>query len=146
MRKDLIVVDRTDTLLPVQIAAAGDRAARRFVEFFTANIRNANTRQSYARAVSDFFRWCERGGLDRIEAVEPVHVAGYIEQIGTVRSAPTVKQHLAAVRMLFDWLVVGQRADQSGLNRSRAQPYRQARQDPCVVAGGGPRAFRKHPN
>jgi site-specific recombinase XerD len=47
-------------------------------------------------------------GLDRLDTVEPVHVAGYVEQLGTIRSAPTVKQHLAAVRMLFDWLVVGQ--------------------------------------
>jgi site-specific recombinase XerD len=60
------------------------------------------------RAVADFFRWCERMGLDRLDAVEPVHVAAYVEQLGTLRSAPTVKQHLAAVRMLFDWLVVGQ--------------------------------------
>jgi site-specific recombinase XerD len=108
MRKDLIVVDETDAFLPVQIVAAGDHAARRFVEFFTANIRNANTRQSYARAVADFFRWCDRMGLHELGAVEPVHVAGYIEQLGTICSAPTVKQHLAAVRMLFDWLVVGQ--------------------------------------
>jgi site-specific recombinase XerD len=108
MRKDLVVVDGTDTLLPVQIVSAGDRAARRFVEFFTANIRNANTRQSYARAVADFFHWCERMGLHELGAVEPVHVAGYIEQLCSFRSAPTVKQHLAAVRMLFDWLVVGQ--------------------------------------
>jgi integrase/recombinase XerD len=108
MRKDLINVDRAETLLPEQIASAGDRAARRFVEFFTANIRNANTRASYARAVADFFDWCGRMGLHELGGVEPVHVAGYIEQLGTIRSAPTVKQHLAAVRMLFDWLVVGQ--------------------------------------
>ena len=40
--------------------------------------------------------------------MEPVHVAAYIEQLGKTRSAPSVKQHLAAIRMLFDWLVVGQ--------------------------------------
>jgi site-specific recombinase XerD len=108
MGKDLIVVDGTDTLLPVQVRTAGKKAARRFLEFFTANIRNPNTRQAYVRAVSDFFHWCERMGLDRLDAVEPVHVAAYVEQLGTLRSAPTVKQHLAAVRMLFDWLVVGQ--------------------------------------
>jgi integrase/recombinase XerD len=39
--------------------------------------------------------------------LEPVHVAAYIEQLGTPHAAPSVKQHLAAVRMLFDWLVVG---------------------------------------
>jgi site-specific recombinase XerD len=108
MRNLPLAVDGTGALLPVQIAAAGRKATRRFLEFFTANIRNANTRASYARAVADFFRWCERMGLHELGAVEPVHVAGYIEQLGTVRSAPTVKQHLAAVRMLFDWLVVGQ--------------------------------------
>jgi site-specific recombinase XerD len=58
--------------------------------------------------VSDFFRWCEEIGLSRLDAVRPVHVAGYVEQLGRIRSAPSVKQHLAAVRMLFDWLVVGQ--------------------------------------
>lgn len=35
-------------------------------------------------------------------------VAAYIEQLGQSQSKPTVKQHLAAIRMLFDWLVVGQ--------------------------------------
>jgi integrase/recombinase XerD len=40
--------------------------------------------------------------------VQPVHVAGYIEQLQGSRSAPTVKQHLACIRMLFDWLVTGQ--------------------------------------
>ena len=44
----------------------------------------------------------------RIEDVQPVHVAGYIEQLQATRKAPTVKQHLACIRMLFDWLVTGQ--------------------------------------
>ena len=37
-----------------------------------------------------------------------MHVAAYIEGLGKVRKAPTVKQHLACIRMLFDWLVTGQ--------------------------------------
>ena len=74
-------------------------------EFFTANIRNRNTRQAYARAVVSFFRWCEHQGLT-LEHINPVVVAAYIEQ--HPGSAPTVKQHLAAIRMLFDWLVIGQ--------------------------------------
>src|SRR3984893_8917678 len=108
MGEDLIVAGGTGALLPVQVRAAGKKATRRFLEFFTANIRNANTRASYVRAVADFFWWCERMGLDHLDTVEPVHVAAYVEQLGTIRSAPTVKQHVAAVRMLFDWLVVGQ--------------------------------------
>jgi integrase/recombinase XerD len=108
MGTELLIVDGSDTLLPVQIAAAGDQAARRFIEFFTANIRNPNTRTAYLRAVSDFFGWTEGVGLHQLDTLEPVHVAAYVEQLGKTHSAPSVKQHLAAVRMLFDWLVVGQ--------------------------------------
>ena len=39
--------------LPALIAGAGDRAALRFLEFFTVNIRNRNTRAAYARAAAD---------------------------------------------------------------------------------------------
>jgi len=103
-----LVITGSQSLIPVQVAAAGEQAAIRFIEFFTANIRNPNTRAAYARAVSDFFHWCEARGLHRLNAVRPVHVAGYIEELGKTRAAPSVKQHLAAVRMLYDWLVVGQ--------------------------------------
>ena len=55
---------------------------------------------------SQFFAWCERHRVWTLDAVNPIVVATYIENHeGT---APTVKQHLAAIRMLFDWLVVGQ--------------------------------------
>jgi integrase len=37
-----------------------------------------------------------------------MHVAAYIEMLQARLAAPSVKQHLAAIRMLFDWLVVGQ--------------------------------------
>jgi site-specific recombinase XerD len=103
-----LLVPETGALIPLQVAAAGETAARRFIEFFTANIRNRNTRAAYARAVAGFFRWCEGRGLCELARLEPVHVAAYVEELGTSHAAPSVKQHLAAVRMLFDWLVVGQ--------------------------------------
>lgn len=93
--------------LPPTIAAAGSQASRRFIEFFTANIRNRNTRFAYGRAVRDFFAWCEDHDIT-LEQIEPIRVATYIEQLQGARSAPTVKQHLAAIRMLFDYLVLGQ--------------------------------------
>jgi site-specific recombinase XerD len=46
-----------------------------------------------------------------LEYVKPVHVAGYIESLREGFAKPTIKQHLAAIRMLFDWLVVGQIMD-----------------------------------
>lgn len=91
--------------LPAVITRAGENASRRFVEFFTANIRNRNTRMAYARAVTEFLDWCEERGLG-LGDIQPVVVAAYIEQ--HPGSKPTVKQHLAAVRMLFDYLVTGQ--------------------------------------
>jgi site-specific recombinase XerD len=103
-----LVITGANAPIPAAVAALGESAARRFIEFFTANIRNRNTRVAYAKAVSDFFRWCEAVGLHELGSLEPVHVAAYVEQLGKTHSAPSVKQHLAAVRMLFDWLVVGQ--------------------------------------
>src|SRR4051812_15816923 len=90
-------------LVPTLIADAGDGAARRFVEFFTANIPNPNTRAAYARAVAQFLRWAEERGLT-LRTIEPVAVAAYIEGLKARLAPPSVKQHLAAIRMLFDWL------------------------------------------
>jgi site-specific recombinase XerD len=93
--------------VPAVIAAAGDKTAWRFVEFFTANIRNKNTRAAYARAIAAFCDWCEERGYDFLR-VSPVAIAGHVEQLladGLAR--PTVKQHLAAIRMLFDYMVTG---------------------------------------
>lgn len=94
-------------VIPAIIADEGHRASRRFLEFFTANIRNPNTRLSYMRAISPFLAWCEGRGLE-LRQVEPVAVAAYIERLTQERAPQTVKQHLAAIRMLFDWLVTGQ--------------------------------------
>lgn len=95
-------------LLPALVADAGQQAARRFLEFFVATIRNANTREAYYRACCRFFAWCERHQLGDLASIEPIHVAAYIEALGRDFEKPTVKQHLAAIRMLFDWLVTGQ--------------------------------------
>jgi site-specific recombinase XerD len=92
---------------PVLGAAAGDRAAYRFLEFFTAQIRNLHTRRAYVRAVGEFCVWLEAYGVPSIAAVGSIHVAAYVEELGHRHSAPTVKQQLAAIRMMFDWLATG---------------------------------------
>lgn len=101
-----VLIEAGGLVLPAQIAAAGEHASRRFLEFFTANIRNPNTRAAYFRAVAQFLGWCEDRGIYSLEKIEPMIVAAYVES--HKGSKPTVKQHLAAIRMLFDWLVVGQ--------------------------------------
>ena len=92
--------------VPAIVTRAGENATWRFVEFFTANIRNRNTRAAYAQAVAQFVRWCEAHGIRELERIKPVVIAAYIEK--HPGAPPTVKQHLAAIRMLFDWLVTGQ--------------------------------------
>jgi integrase/recombinase XerC len=95
-------------VLPALIMTGGERTRVRFLEFFAVTIRNPNTRRAYVRATGEFLGWCTGRGVASIGAVQPLHVAGYVEELGRVRSAPTVKLRLAAVRHLFDWLVVGQ--------------------------------------
>jgi site-specific recombinase XerD len=89
------------------IAAGGEQAGWRYVEFFAANINNDHTRRAYARACSRFFAWCEDRGLI-LTAIRPFDVAAWVEQLQEKHGAPGVKQQLAAVRMLFDWLITGQ--------------------------------------
>src|ERR1700741_3251934 len=93
-------------IVPALIADLGDQARWRYVEFFTANIRNPHTRRAYARACARFFAWCEQRGLT-LAAIRPFDVATYIERLQTQASAPSVKQQLAAVRMVLDWLLGG---------------------------------------
>ena len=92
--------------LPALVTDAGDHAAHRLLQFFTAEIRNPHTRAAYARAVARFDRWCTAHRLP-LAALTPVHVAAYVEHLGRELSKPTVKQHLAALRVLFDYLVTG---------------------------------------
>ncbi len=98
----------TTLYAPAIITAAGPRASYRFLEFFTANIRNPHTRRAYARAAVEFFDWLAAHGVTQLTAIESVHVAAYVEQLQKARSAPTAKLRLAALRHLFDWMVIGQ--------------------------------------
>jgi len=102
------LVPITAPMLPALVTASGERAGVRFLEFFAAQIRNPHTRRAYARAVGEFLSWCEGVGLTSLAAVQPLHVATWIEGLTHQVSAPSVKQQLAAIRHLFDWLVTGQ--------------------------------------
>jgi len=90
-----------------RLYAPNAEAAKRFIEYFAANIRNLNTRRAYLHAVREFADWCTANRLNDLLDLEPLHVAAYIEQLTLRLAKPSVKQHLAAIRMLFDWLVVG---------------------------------------
>ena len=110
MNESVSLMEAVPTLaLPALMASAGGvRASWRFLEFFTVNIRNKNTRAAYSVAARAFLGWCQENGMSELAQVTPMHVAAYIEQLQDKMKAPSVKQHLACIRMLFDWLVTGQ--------------------------------------
>jgi integrase/recombinase XerD len=91
--------------VPAVIAGAGEKASEHFLEFFAATIRNPNTRAAYVQAAAQFFCWCEEYQL-RLSTIRPLHVSAYIES--KPLTAPSIKQHLAALRGLFNWLVIKQ--------------------------------------
>ena len=94
--------------LPQLVVQAEPHVQARFLEFFAGTIRNAHTRRAYARGCGDFLEWCAARQVSAISQIQPLHVAAWIEELGRTVSAPTVKQRLASVRHLFDWLVRAQ--------------------------------------
>lgn len=101
-------VDRLGPAPPPALFLKDAQSETRFWEFFTAQIPNDNTRRAYYTAVCQFSAWALSRGISDISRVQPIHVAAWVKESGSFRSRPTVKQHLAAIRMLFDWLVTGQ--------------------------------------
>ncbi|MEA3084378.1 MAG: hypothetical protein QOC89_2075 [Paraburkholderia sp.] len=118
-----------------RVTAAGDRAGIRFLEFFASAIRNPHTRRAYARAAGDFLAWCAGASVTSITEVQPLHVAAWIERQTQTHAAPTVKQRLAAIRHLFDWLVTGQIVPQPGRVGARSQSHHEKGQNPGARCG-----------
>ncbi|HKM72809.1 MAG TPA: site-specific integrase [Stellaceae bacterium] len=131
--------------LPALVAAAGERAGMRFLEFFAGNIQNPHTRRAYYRAAEEFLAWCASVGVPSMGAVQPVHVATWIEAATRELAAASVKQRLAAIRHMFDWFVTGQVVPVNPAASVRGPP---ARRDVRTHAGarslGSARAARQH--
>ena len=127
--------------VPAVIAAEGTRAKKRYIEFFTANIRNKNTRGAYFRAVRDFFAWCEENEIGPLIDIEALHTAAYIEQMTDQRAAPTVKQHLAAIKHFFDYLVTGGVLTANPASAVRGPKHSQTKGKTPVLLAEDARAF-----
>ncbi len=107
MQSKTIILHAGSSSLP-SIFTARPEARSRLRDFFSSHIRNPNTRRAYMEAVRQFSAFCAEIGIVDLAQVEPVHVAAFVEAQLKLHSKPTVKQRLAALRMLFDWMVVGQ--------------------------------------
>ena len=120
--KDLIIA-RPEDLSPAPLFAPTRKAARRFLEFFTAQINNAHTRRAYLNATRRFADWCASKDIHELTRVQPFHVAAFVHDLQEELSPPSVKQHLAAIRMLFDWLVTGHVIDTNPAHSVRGPRY-----------------------
>jgi site-specific recombinase XerC len=117
------------------VLRSGESAQNRFRDFFAVNIRNPHTRAAYLRAAMAFCDFAGRAGIGSLGAVEPVHVAAWVEALGRSHAPASVKQHLAALRMLFDWLVLGQVVAQNPAQPVRGPRHVVRRGKTPVLAG-----------
>jgi integrase/recombinase XerD len=93
--------------IPALITAAGEKALFSFVNFFSAGIENENTRRAYLQAWREFGKWAQGRGV-RLQEVQPFILAAYREELSKRYNVRSVKQHLSALRRLFDQMVVDQ--------------------------------------
>lgn len=96
-------------------------------DFFAAHIRNAHTRRAYLEAVRQFSVFCAEQGIADLPQVQPIHVAAFVEKQLEHCSKPTAKLRLAALRTLFDWLVIRQVLSANPAHAVRGPRYVQRR-------------------
>ena len=125
---DPVVAGPLADLLPAMIERAGEKTIKRWLQFFTAELTNDNTRMAYARATGEFFDWADeldafaRLADDDLKRIQSIHIATWREMLvktpaqrkgrkGVIvektRSAATIKLKIAAVRSLFSYLKEG---------------------------------------
>ena len=136
-----LILSPAPGLLPARLFAPTPKAARRVLEFFTAQINNDHTRKAYLNATRRFAEWCEAHDLDELAQVQPFHVAAFVKELQGQFSPPTVKQHLAALRMLFDWLVTGHIIDTNPAHAVRGPKYVVTKGKTPVLAADEARAL-----
>ncbi len=118
-----IVPSPASAVLPARLITPTPKAAKRVIEFFAARINNDHTRKAYLNATRRFAQWCDARGVAQLADVEAFHVAAFVKEMQGEFSAPTVKQHLSALRMLFDWLVTGHVLDVNPAHSVRGPKY-----------------------
>ncbi|CAA9337312.1 MAG: hypothetical protein AVDCRST_MAG93-6463 [uncultured Chloroflexia bacterium] len=118
---------------PALILREGEDAARAYLNFFTAEIENDNTRAAYTKAIGQFLGWCEERGVS-LKQVEPWMVATYIKAHSG--KPATVKQHLAAIRRLFDHLQVARIVDSNPASPVRGPKHSVSKGSTPIMNGG----------
>ncbi len=106
-KAEVVTAGSTPQAIPAIITTAGKKAIFSFANYFTAEIENPNTCAAYLQAWREFNKWTD-GRNVRLDELNPLMIAGYHEDLGKRYHVRNVKQHLAALRKVFDQLVVDQ--------------------------------------
>ena len=138
--KNELIIAASEDLHPAPLFAPTRKAAKRFLEFFTAQINNAHTRRAYVNATRRFADWCASKEIHELTQVQPFHVAAFVHDLQDELSPPSVKQHLAAIRMLFDWLVTGHVIETNPAHSVRGPRYTVKKGKTPVLTPGHSRA------
>jgi hypothetical protein len=105
------IIARRSGVVPAIFAAAGEKAMRRFLEFFAVTIDNKNTRNAYLHACRRFFAWYDRHeDVEQLADIEPMHVAAYIQRRRAAKDRKRRRQN-----------PVEQLANLSGLSGARVE-------------------------
>ena len=131
-----IILRPSPDLQPAALFTPTPKAAQRVLEFFTAQINNDNTRKAYLNATGASPLGARRAASTSSSTCKPFHVAAFVKELQGEFAPPTVKQHLAALRMLFDWLVTGHVIDVNPAHAVRGPKY-------VVKKGKTPGAWRR---
>lgn len=138
MTTTAVILSRNDQALPATFLGRPE-AYRRAAEFFTAELRSDNTRRAYLNAARRFAGWCADKGVSDLSHIETVHVAAYIKSLEESFSVPSVKQHLAALKHLFDYLVTGGIIKVNPAAAVRGPRYSAAEGKTPILTGDEPR-------
>ena len=140
MTSEITLLSKASTSLP-SLFLACPAARTRLRDFFSSYLRNPNTRRAYLEAVRQFSAFCAEHGIVDLGQVEPVHVAAFFEAQFERHSRSTVKQRLAALSMLFDWMVVGQVMPVNPAHAVRGPKHTQRKGKTPVLAADEARAL-----
>jgi len=89
-------------VFPAALFAPTPKAAKRVLEFFTAQINNDHTRKAYLNATRRFAAWCDARGIRRLADVHPFHVAAFVKELLMNAVHRTIQDAAAASALLVD--------------------------------------------
>ena len=139
-----LILAPSPALLPAPLFAPTPKAAKRVAGI----LHRADQQRPHAQGVPERhapLRRVVRGARHaELADVQPFHVAAFVKELQGEFSPPTVKQHLAALRMLFDWLVTGHVLDVNPAHAVRGPKYVVKKgKTPVLDRRRGPRAARR---